>query len=585
MNKGYVIVVALGCLLMSGVCQVEAQGRPLDRRTQLIRDAARLESEGDLAGAEAALRRLVTSDPTSLGGVFALERVLRAQERVQEILPLLDAFLAQQSASEVRGLRLRVLGETGEYEALTEDAESWINEDSRREIVYRLVARAYEPAFGTDRSLEILQRGRSEIGGSSLALDIGDIHAAVGDLDGAVDEWADAVGPNGSEAQTVQARIENLGAAGQGAARRLVGILGGAVEPLRVGAAARMAVELELMPEALELTEQYADGLRGRARSSFLEDIARMAGDSGLAEVSTWSYGALREAASSPGERRQLDQRIADMAMQMGDTAAALQAQRRVAESYDPNSEDGRQARAQVIHLEAGSLEADPLRLSFLAFQADFPEAPELDGLAAAVSAALQSRGDSDGAHAVLQGISGPRSALESAYILLESGDIEGGRSTLLLAVSGLPPSEATPIIQLASLLGRISQGSVPILVTAGVRAHRGKGGEAAEGLVSETQNLAASDRAAVLAEAARMATRSGDIDLSVGIRERILMEYPSAPEVAEATLELARHYAGSGRDDDEAMRLLEELIVRDPGSAVVPEARLELERLRSRGS
>jgi len=167
----------------------------------------------------------------------------------------------------------------------------------------------------------------------------------------------------------------------------------------------------------------------------------------------------------------------------------------------------------------------------------------------------------------------------------LDSGDIEGGRSTLLLAVSGLPPSEATPIIQLASLLGRISQGSVPILVTAGVRAHRGKGGEAAEGLVSETQNLAASDRAAVLAEAARMATRSGDIDLSVGIRERILMEYPSAPEVAEATLELARHYAGSGRDDDEAMRLLEELIVRDPGSAVVPEARLELERLRSRGS
>ena len=54
---------------------------------------------------------------------------------------------------------------------------------------------------------------------------------------------------------------------------------------------------------------------------------------------------------------------------------------------------------------------------------------------------------------------------------------------------------------------------------------------------------------------------------------------------MAEATLELARHYAGSGRDDDEAMRLLEELIVRDPGSAVVPEARLELERLRSRGS
>ena len=570
---------------MIGVCQVEAQGRLLDRRTQLIRDAARLESEGDLAGAEAALLRLVRSDPTSMGGVFALERVLRAQERVEEILPVLDTFLSQQGASEVRGLKLRLLGETGAHDVLVEDAERWINEDPLREVVYRLVARAYELTFGTDRALEILERGRAEIGGSALALDIGDILAAAGDLGGAVDEWADAVGPNGSEAQTVQARIENLGEAGQGAARRLVGILGEAVESLRLGAAARIAVELELMPEALELTERYADGLRGRARTSFLEDIARMAGDSELAEVSTWSYGELREAASSPGERRQLDQRIADMALQMGDTAAALLAQQRVAESYDPNSDDGRRARAQVIHLEANTLEADLLRMSFLTFQAKFPEAPELDALAAAVSASLQSGGDSDGAHAVLQGITGPRSALESAYMLLGSGDIEGGRGTLLRAVSGLPPSEATPIIQLASLLGRISQGSLPILVAAGVKAHRGEGMEAAEGLVSETQNLAVSDRAPLLAEAARMAMRSGGITLSVDIRERILADYPSAPEVAEATLELARHYAGSGGDDDEAVRLLEELIVRDPGAAVVPEARLELERLRSSGS
>lgn len=585
MSRGRTIVVALGCLFLIGVYQAEAQGRPLDRRTQLIRDAARLESEGDLAGAEAALLRLVRSDPTSLGGVFALERVLRAQGRVEEMLPLLDAFLAQQGASEVRGLKLQLLGETGAHEELIEDAEIWINEDSRREVVYRLVARAYEPAFGADRALEILQRGRAEIGASALALDIGDIHAAAGDLVGAVDEWVDAVGPNGSEAQTVQARVENLGVAGQGAARRLVGILGEAAEPLRLGAAARMAVELQLMPEALEFTEKYADGLRGRARNSFLEDIARMARDSGLAEVSAWSYGELREAASSPGERRQLDQRIADMAMQMGDTIAALRAQQRVAESYDPDSDEGRRARARVIHLEAASLEAEPLRMSFLAFQANFPEATELDALAAAVSAALQSRGDPDGAHAVLQGITGPRSALETAYILLDAGDIERGRSTLLRAVSGLPPSEATPVIQLASLLGQISQGSVPILVTAGVRAHRGKGVEAAEGLVSETQNLAASDRAALLAEAARMAMRSSDTTLSVDIRERILTDYPNAPEVAEATLELARHYAGSGGDYEEAVRLLEELIVRDPGAAVVPEARLELERLRSSGS
>jgi hypothetical protein len=95
---------------------------------------------------------------------------------------------------------------------------------------------------------------------------------------------------------------------------------------------------------------------------------------------------------------------------------------------------------------------------------------------------------------------------------------------------------------------------------------------------------LRESDRAPLLAEAARIADRGSDPELGADIRRRLIEEYRDAPEVAEASLALARHLGRPGGDEATAILLLEELIIARPNSAVVPEARLELERLRSRG-
>ncbi|MGB1841887.1 MAG: tetratricopeptide repeat protein, partial [Longimicrobiales bacterium] len=67
-------------------------------------------------------------------------------------------------------------------------------------------------------------------------------------------------------------------------------------------------------------------------------------------------------------------------------------------------------------------------------------------------------------------------------------------------------------------------------------------------------------------------------------IRAVLITEYPDAPEVAEASLALARYRARTPRGVEEAIRLLEDLIMNRPNAAVVPDARVELQRLRDRG-
>jgi hypothetical protein len=184
----------------------------------------------------------------------------------------------------------------------------------------------------------------------------------------------------------------------------------------------------------------------------------------------------------------------------------------------------------------------------------------------------------------VLDGIEGPRSTLERAYLLFARGEIEEGRQALLAAVSGLPPVEATSIIQLGSTLGRLSEGGKQALVAASVEAHRGRGVAASAELADVSGALPQGDRAPVLAEAARMAEGSGSADGAAAIRERLIANHPDAPEVAEASLALARHAAWEEGDQEAAIRLLEDLITRQPDAAVVPEARLELERIRGAG-
>jgi tetratricopeptide (TPR) repeat protein len=563
-----------------GATSLQAQQISEFEQGALLREASTLESRGDLDGAERALRRLLEADPRSSGAVFGLERVLRAKGELAELRRIVDAYLARESNAEVRGLRLELLVEADSVSAMVAEAEGWMTSEPE-EATFIAVARAYEAGLGAGRALEVLRRGMTALGGGALALETGDLLVGAGDFEGAGEEWARAVAEDGSSMEALRARLGRMGAGRLDAARRVVAVLGASPLPERRRATLALALEQGLEPEALELADRHAERLNGRARVTFLNETGILAREAEMADVAAWAYGELASDASNPDERRQFDQRIVDVALDAGDRAAALEAQRRILASLPRRSEEWRQALAETIRLEAG-VEPERVTESWASFRADFPAAPELDAVAAAVAVSLQARGDRAGAADVLEGIEGPRSTVERAYLLLEEGDVQGARDSLLLAVGGLPPSEATPVIQFVSLLGRLSEDGARALADAGVAEHRGGGSGAATLLADRASGVSEGDRAALLAEAARIAERGGEDETAARIRRRLVEEHPDAPELAEAALELARHTAGPGRDRDGAIRLLEDLITRRPNAAVVPDARLELERLRN---
>lgn len=576
------LLVAVAALL---VVAAPARGQRVEE-TRLLREAAALESGGELEAAEARLRTLLRRAPTSAGGLFALERVLRARGRVSELLAVADTFLAYApEASGVRHLKLRVLADVDSTEALEETAAAWFALEPGNPEPYREVSRIWERALGPEAALDVLRTGRAAVGRSdALALETGDLLAAVGRLDGAVEEWAEALAADPGMEDEVSQRLRGLPSSrerGRRVVERLVE--NGAGEDARLRSAASLAVELGLEEEAGRVVRTLAERLDGRERGGFLAGLARRADDEGMARLAAWAWGVLGQAASTPGERRQFDQRLVEASLAAGDTASALEAQRRVAGSYTDGSVDQRRARARVIRLEAAHAGPDRLQALLSEFRTRFPEAPELDELGATVAERLMERGEVAAAAAALEGIDGPRSNTQRGWILMSRGEVALGRQALLMAIPGLPPEEATGIIQFAGLLGRLSPAGVALLAEARVEARAGRPREAADRLADGVAGLPEEERAPLLAEAARLVEET-DAERAAELRRTLLEEHWEAAEAGEAALELARALVDRPGGREEAVALLERLITERPRAAVVPVARRELERLKEEG-
>src|SRR5690606_11210995 len=99
-------------------------------------------------------------------------------------------------------------------------------------------------------------------------------------------------------------------------------------------------------------------------------------------------------------------------------------------------------------------------RAALTAFRSDFPDAPEEDRLAAAVGAALAERGRPEEAARVLAGVRGPRSSLLRGRLALERGELAVARTAYLAAAPELSGAEATRVLEMATLLGRLSEGA-----------------------------------------------------------------------------------------------------------------------------
>ena len=141
-----------------------AQNR-YDRQVEnrMLREASTHAVRGELRKAEATLRELLELQPRSSAAVLALERVLRADDRLAEVHPAIDAHLAAQPVSNrVWALKLRLLVETGRTDELEETVGEWIVAVPESSEPYRAGARVLRDALGADHSLDMDIRGRLE---------------------------------------------------------------------------------------------------------------------------------------------------------------------------------------------------------------------------------------------------------------------------------------------------------------------------------------------------------------------------------------------------------------------------------------
>lgn len=554
--------------------------------SRLLREAARAESAGDYAASVEILTSLLAERPASSGAIFALERVLRAQGRVSQVLDPIDAFLAVDPVSTgPRYLKLRILLEVDSLAELRSAAQSWIAQNPASPDSYREVARVYERAFGGEEALSVLRRGQSRAGGGVLAVEAGDVLLRLDRPLEALMEWARALDGPDAQAPGALRRMVRTGREHPGLAPAVVREMAaeGASETRR-RAAIEIALEARLQPEALSLAEEVAGDLPEREREGFLNALLRLAEEKDADQLALWTLQQLRRETPRGSRARTLDRQIAVTSLVAGDTVRALEARERYARGLPERSPERRRALAEMIRLETAT--GAPLALldRFAAFREEFPNAPEADPLAVALSARFRENGDLETAAFVLEGVQGPLSAQERAWLALEAGNRESARINLMLAAGGLPATEATAIVQLIGILDRVGEQAAALAGRVSIARHR-EGAGAAFSLVNDAVHaLPPDDQPPLLAMAARMADEIDQQGEAARLRESLAATFPESSEAPEAILQLARYRAATPTGVPAAIELLEELILARPNSAVVPVARRELERLRASG-
>jgi hypothetical protein len=552
----------------------------------LLQEAGALETAGDLEGSERVLRSILTMTPTSLSALISLERILAMQGKTADLIPAVDRLLASDAESPIgHQMRVRALSALDRVEELEMAAGEWIAATPKIETPYREIARVWRQRHELRQAVKVLELGRSRIRrADALALELGDVFAEAGDYRSAVREWNRAIGGDGHGFLLVQRRTMNLPDGGAAVIPQLVDALAKPPTTMpRQKAAAQLAIDAGLDVEAEAITRSMAGALKGAQRQSLLVEVARRSDGAGLDQLAYWAYRELVMAGGSVDQMLAVRTRLAELALAVGDTVSAAAAYRELERAYAVGSPQRRQAIAVRIELLARDGQADRARAELDAFRGEFADAPELDGVAAAVANALIDQGDELGAQTVLTGVSGPRSGLALSRILIARGEVERARNELLISAPALHGAEATQAIALAALLGRLSKEGGELVAKAMTNAAAGEREDAVDLLFDESKPLSGTERATILDFAAQLADRANLGEQAEQIRREIITEYPRCREAPGAMLSIARTLAVQKRAPEEARLLLENLILEHPRSALVPQARRELDQLLGR--
>ena len=439
--------------------QVQASAGAMDE-LQVLDEEQKAEAAGDVARAQSMLEGVLDRSPGSLSALISLERLLRTQGRVGQVIPRVNALLKADATSPIGyQMLIRAYSAMDSLPALARAADAWIRATPRLETPYREIATVYRGRKDEQSALMVLQRGRARIGRQdALAFELGDLYAGMGNAANAADEWARAIGRDADGFHLVQYHLAALPDGGARIMPTLVdNLTAQPTTPARLRAAATLSVNGGLGSRAQAIVTQVAAGLKGPPLQNFLVEVARSADGAQLPGLAYWAYSKLL-AAGGPQERMlAVRSRLAELALAAGDTAAARTNFAILEKASIVGAPERRQALALRIEMTARTGDAATAGAALTSFRQEFPDAGELDGLAAAVGNAYLARADAEGAARALAGVRGPRSSFALGRLYLLRGNVADARNALLAAAGGLQGSDATEAIALVSLLGRLS--------------------------------------------------------------------------------------------------------------------------------
>ena len=585
MRRLALVVVAAASLvaplMTPRVASGQAQGEAADE-VETLRQASVQEATGELAAAEASLRSILERRPGSVPALLAMERVLRVQGRLEDLVPLAAAALEIDPRSALLNqLLVRTYSALDRVRDVEAAAGRWIDAVPHIEIAYREVAQIWEARADYERARAVLELGRRRIDRpEALALELGDLYASLGDGAKAVREWDRAVGREARGLSQVRRRLRALPDGGAAVLPGLVDLL--TAEPTtmaRLQAAADLAMDAGLGDRAESVARKVLPALDSLEREPFLVDIARRADGARLHRLAYWAYGELAAAESEEGRRLAIRNRLAELALELGDTASAAANYRAVETAYREGTPQRRQAAALRIELMARQ-DVDAAAAALAEFRNEYHDPPELDRLAAAVATGMVAAGRSAEAEALLTGVRGPRSGMLRGRIALERGAIQDARMAFLGAAPALLGAEATETLALVTLLGRVAEASGRLIGEAFRLREAGEAGGAVDRLLDGLGEVPAEDRAPLLELAAGIADAAALPADARDVRRRLVSDFPRSGEAPAALLALARGLRTESGGEVEARELLERLIIEYPRSALVPQARRELQQL-----
>jgi len=542
-------------------------GRPLLAQTESpeVLKAIELENAGKYREAIPIYREAMRTHPTPVV-VLGLERSYHELGMSDSLLAPLDTVLTKFPREPLyHVVHLRTFQLLRRDDALRGAFERWVRDDPRSPAPYSEYARVLIQLGRPASADSVIQRAKSALGTTrDLQYETAQLRAVMGEWEPSATAWRQALANDPQLSSAATYALTPTPAGVRPAIRRIL-----AMDPPERGARRALA-DLEI---AWGEPQGAWEALRGLPPDTETVAVWEDFGDRAMIDG---RYGLARDALGAAFRARRspaLALKAATAALRAGAPAEVFT----LVPISDWPSDPARAATEFLpLHVEAlAALGRGNEAEALLAKYDKYLPPGQHERMARLLASAWVHSGDLARAQQSLRAAGADADSSETAgLIALYEGRLDAARA--LLRASRDPGADMALVLGIVS---RVRGDTAPQLGAAFLALARGDSVAAAQRFAEAAQRHPEAASAILLA-AARVHAAREDAKSAIAVWQRIVAQYGSAPEAAEAELEWARALRRAG-DTAGAIAHLEHLILNAPQSALLPQARRELDLVR----